>query len=165
MSLAPCRFIGCDSFEGLRSQPMMDGKHLVFDDQDLHVIPIELIERRLKKFRKQYEIHLIKGFFKGTLPQGAFGKIGLTKIRVSLIDCDLKSSTIDALKYSSPFWQKVTVVIFDDYYNYLGDETQGERGAFKEFCENHPEFTYRDFGTYGFAGHTIIVTNPPSNSL
>lgn len=157
-----CRFIGCDSFEGLKKDFDKDGDHPIFDNQELLKVPYEVVMKRLKKYRSQYEIIILKGFFCDTLPSYEFKAIGIEKLRVVFFDCDLITSTRDALKYSAPMWQEGTVLIFDDMFAYKGNPDKGEAGAFKELCDSHPEFRYRDFGSYGIDGKLFVVTNPPN---
>jgi len=156
-----CRFIGCDSFEGLRREPEYDKSHPVFDDQMQLAVPYDMVVKRLRKYQKSNEIKIVKGYYCDTLPGPEFQNLGIKKLRVVFFDCDLKSSTQDALKYSAPYWQEGTVLIFDDFFAYKGNLNDGEHGAFKEFCEKHPEFTYRHFGYYGFDGVLFVVVTPP----
>ncbi|MSO30072.1 MAG: hypothetical protein EXQ48_03895 [Acidobacteria bacterium] len=158
----PCRFIGCDSFEGLVPNVSIDGEHPNFDDRSFLATSYERVMRRIDRYRRHAEIHIVKGYFAETLPSDPFRRIGVSHLRIILLDCDLKSSTADALRHSAPFWQPGMVLIFDDYYSYKGDESAGEHGAFVEFCAAHPGYRFREFGHYGFNGHMKIVTAIPS---
>ena len=156
----PCRFFGFDSFEGFRPDAMQDIPHFLWKDGVL-ASSYEKVSRRLHKYTKRFHVQLIKGFYQDVLSERTMDELGVKKVRVCLIDCDLKSSTRDAIRYSASCWQAGTVLIFDDYFAYLGNPDAGEAGALKEFCEEHPEFRYREFGQYGVVGLILIVTSPP----
>ena len=50
-----------------------------------------------------------------------------------MIDCDLKESTRLALEFIKPSIQEGTIILFDDYVFFKGNENQGEHGAFNDF--------------------------------
>jgi hypothetical protein len=62
------------------------------------------------------------------------------QIRLIHIDCDLYSSTRDALQHIAPHLAHETIIIFDEYDNYPGSEHH-EHKAFHEWLNQHPHIT------------------------
>lgn len=156
--LNPCRFFGFDSFQGFILESK-DSSHPVWKSNEMNT-SIDRVRKRLGPLSKKAHVELVPGYFKDVLPT-AFDKHGIKKIRVCLIDCDLISSTEQALNFSASYWQQGTVLVVDDYFSYAGDPKKGVSGAFHEFFIKHPEFKYRDFATFGFNGIVKIVIEPP----
>ena len=57
------------------------------------------------------------------------------------VDSDLYSSAVTVLEFLTPLLQKGTIIYFDDWYG-NSDEICGERLAFKQWMERHPEISY-----------------------
>ena len=76
-----------------------------------------------------------------------------------MIDCDLKESTTLALNFAKPTLQEGTIIIFDDFNYYKGNENKGEYGAFDDFKSTNPNIKFRRVFDYGYSGRAFIVTN------
>ena len=76
-----------------------------------------------------------------------------------MIDCYLKESTIIALNFSKSSFQNGTIILFDDFNYYRGDEKKGEYGAFNEFKKNNPNIKFRRIYDYGYSGRAYIVSS------
>lgn len=77
-------------------------------------------------------VHLIKGWFKDTLP--GFMEEHKEVCSFVHIDCDLYSSTKDVFQALEGRIIPGTVIVFDEYFNYPGWQNH-EYKAFKEFIE------------------------------
>lgn len=109
---------GFDSFEGLPEKWRKGFEKGAFNlNGNLPTVPSNVL--------------LIKGWFNESLPDflesNSIFKIGLLHI-----DCDLYSSTKDIFQILSDKIFKGTVIIFDEYFNYVGWQN-GEYKAFQEF--------------------------------
>ncbi|GAH13307.1 unnamed protein product, partial [marine sediment metagenome] len=62
---------------------------------------------------------------------------GNGKLSFIHIDCDLYESTLDVLEYCKDYLQQGTVILFDDWYAFKGDNNSGERKAFKEINDKY----------------------------
>jgi hypothetical protein len=112
---------GSDSFEGL-PEFWRDGyKPGHFHTNDT-----------LPKVSKNVE--LIKGWFSDTLPNFIENK--KQDIAFIRIDCALYSSTVEIFKLLHPHIKKYTILVFDEYFNYVGWR-DGEFKAFKEYTETY----------------------------
>jgi O-methyltransferase len=72
-------------------------------------------------------------------------------VAIAHLDCDLYESTRSALHAIAPALQDGTVLLFDDWFHYRGNPTKGEARAFREFLDEHPEWTsahYRSYATF-----------------
>ena len=78
------------------------------------------------------------------------------KIAILNIDCDLKSSTIDALEIIKNFLQIGTIILFDDYNQFNANNEKGQRKAFNDFEKNN-QFQFEKLYTYGFAGQSFLI--------
>ena len=67
------------------------------------------------------------------------------KAAVVYIDCDLYSSTSCALNFAKDFFQKGTVLVFDDWFCFYGDPSKGERRAFHEFRAQNPDLIFEEY--------------------
>ncbi len=101
------------------------------------------------------DIFFYKGLFKensSLLKKSLHGK----KIAILNIDCDLKSSTIDALEIIKDFLQIGTIILFDDYNQFNANNEKGQRKAFNDF-KNYNQYQFEKFYTYGFAGQSFLI--------
>ena len=74
------------------------------------------------------------------------------------IDCDLYSSTRDALAYVTDFLDDGTILIFDDWNHYRGHPDRGERRAFREWSEATDGWCFHPFRTEGPFRQSFIAS-------
>ncbi len=74
------------------------------------------------------------------------------------IDCDLYSSTRDALAYLTDFLDDGTILIFDDWNHYRGHPDRGERRAFREWSEAREGWCFHPFRTEGPFRQSFIAS-------
>lgn len=150
-----CDFIGFDSFQGFGDVQDNDN-HPRFND-DTFSVDEKKILKNIKKNSNNQKYQIIKGFYKNTLLKKPID-YGITKARVIMIDCDLKEPTTLALNFVKEILQKGTIILFDDYIFYKGDEKKGEHGAFEEFKAKNPSIKFRPAFEYGYGSKAFIVT-------
>lgn len=73
-----------------------------------------------------------------------------------MIDCDLYSSTLEALKFCAPLIHEHAVILFDDWFP-LAEQAMGEKKAFDEFLADHPDMSARDLGSYDATARVFAV--------
>ena len=150
-----CDFIGFDSFQGFGEVNKSDN-HPRFKD-DTFAVDEKKILNNIRKSSKKQNYQIIKGFYKDTLKKKPI-EYGIKKARVIMIDCDLKDPTMLALQFVKETLQKGTIILFDDYIFYKGDEKKGEHGAFEEFKAKNPSIKFRPAFEYGYGSKAFIVT-------
>ncbi len=154
----PRRFWGFDSFEaGFK----------YFDDKDRHPYfregefqsSYERTRRRVERaFAGRAEWRLTKGFFEETVAGKAPAELGIERVAVALIDCDLGAPARIALDFLAPALQSGSVIILDDYFAYKGRADSGVAGAFADFRRDHPELGFRRLLDYGHGGRGFILS-------
>ena len=118
---------------------------------------------------KEFPIALKKigsyiGKFKNTLSNfqremsSVTSEIDIEKIRVVMIDCDLKAPTTLALNFIKASLQEGTIILFDDYIFYKGNTKKGEFAAFQEFQKENPNIQFREAFEYGYGSKAFIVS-------
>ena len=150
-----CDFYGFDSFQGFGKIEIGD-EHPRFNDGTFSVNE-EKILKNIKKNSKGQKYEIVKGFFNETLKKNP-ENYNIKKARVIMIDCDLKSATSSALNFCKNILQKGTIILFDDYIFYKGNEQKGEFAAFKEFKDQNPNIKFRHAFEYGYGSRAFIVT-------
>lgn len=151
-----CDFIGFDSFSGFGEIKENDN-HPRFQD-DTFAVDEKKILKNIKKNSNNQKYQIIKGFYKDTLIKKP-KDYDIKKARVVMIDCDLKEPTALALNFVKDILQKGTIILFDDYIFYKGDESKGEFAAFKEFQEKNPNIKFRSAFEYGYGSRAFIVSD------
>jgi hypothetical protein len=151
-----CDFIGFDSFSGFGEIKENDN-HPRFQD-DTFAVDEKKILKNIKKNSNNQKYQIIKGFYKDTLIKKP-KYYAIKNARVVMIDCDLKEPTALALNFVKDILQKGTIILFDDYIFYKGDESKGEFAAFKEFQEKNPNIKLRSAFEYGYGSKAFIISD------
>ena len=94
---------------------------------------------------KDDELIVIKGFYNETLNEELVKRLSPTKAAVIYVDCDLYTSTVDVLNFIKFFLQPGTILIFDDWNCFYGDNERGQRKAFKEFLISNKNLQFEEF--------------------
>jgi O-methyltransferase len=143
------RLIGFDSFEGLPQLGKGDAE-LPWFPGDFAFSERETRARLAQAGIDMSRVHLVKGWYSDTLTQELARELGITKASVIMIDCDLYTSTKQALDFCAPFIEDDVVVFFDDWDGGQGlaERGLGEKRAFDEFLAERPELRAEELGTY-----------------
>lgn len=158
------RLFGFDSFEGL---PATDAEEDVgVWDVGGFKCHIEITRERLTRLGIDWNrTFLIKGWFSDTLKPEFCQQHQIQKTNLIMVDCDMYSSTVDVLKFCEPLIQDRAAIFFDDWNSdNLAAKNLGEKKAFDEFLQAHPEFTVEEFGSYHANSNCFIVTRNRSIS-
>lgn len=138
LSMADVRLFGFDSFEGL-PQEAADQDDGVWQpgwfDADLK-LTIDRLSRAGVDWRRTF---LIQKWFSDLTPE-VRGAHDMTKAGVIMVDCDIYSSTLEALDWCEPLIGRRCVVVFDDWNSFdLANKGLGEAKAFQEFLEKYTD--------------------------
>lgn len=158
MGLHQVRLFGFDSFQGFpptaavedggRWQPGRCHSTQEFTSAVLHYEGVD-----------PSRVRLVPGWFSETLNEQTARDLQIDKASVIMIDCDLYSSTRDALEFCAPLIQDEALILFDEWdARSLEGKNMGERRAFTEFLRRHACFTAVPFGKYANRTETFLVS-------
>ncbi len=156
--LETVRFFGFDSFAGLPEVEGVDktsrgdfykGQYACSRDQ----VVANLDSRGVDWSRTV----LVEGYFERSLSPRLLSQHGVRRAAIALIDCDLYASTAQVLEFLRPIVLDGTILIFDDWSCFDGDDSKGQRRAFKEFLGSAPHLAAEPFFAYGHYGQVFIV--------
>ena len=150
-----CEFIGFDSFKGFGDVKKND-EHPNFRSHVFSVNEKKVLENINKNAKKQ-KYRIIKGFYQDTIANKTTKDLKIDKARVVMIDCDLKEPTRLALEFIKPAIQEGSIILFDDFAFFKGNEDKGECGAFNDFRKKYPEILFRRIFDYGYGSRAFIA--------
>ena len=153
---ADCEFIGFDSFKGF-GEIKQEDKNPNFNDKVFSVNE-EKVLKNIEKCAKGQKFRIIKGFYEDTIKNKTTKNLKIDKVRIVMIDCDLKEPTLLALEFIKPSIQEGTIIIFDDFVFFKGNENKGECGAFNDFRKKYPEISFRRIFNYGYGSQAFIAS-------
>lgn len=154
------RFFGFDSFVGIPAVNGVDAGG-AFKEGDFSAYKDE-VELWLTRFGVDWtRTHLIDGFFDQTLNPGLYKQHSLRRCALSVVDCDLYSSTVPVLRFVRPLLAENSIIYFDDWDDFGASQEKGEPLAFREFCCEATEFKFAelDVRSGGGKGKAFIVTS------
>jgi O-methyltransferase len=158
MGLSNTRLFGFDSFQGLPEAAATDdeGKwkpgawrsELEFTEA---VLAAEGVDRS--------RVFLIPGWFSDTCHPETAHRYNITKASVIMVDCDIYTSTTEALAFCAPLIADHALIMFDDWNaGNLAAKQLGERKAFEEWLAASGSFRAEPFGSYRDKAETFILT-------
>jgi predicted O-methyltransferase YrrM len=151
------RLFGFDSFEGLPESAAHE------DGGEWAPGQFAMSERRTRRRLMEEgvdpsRLHLVPGWFDDTATDATARRLGIERAGVVLVDCDLYSSTRTALAFVHPRLSRHTVLLFDDWTTSdLHEKDMGEKRAFEEWLEEHPELEASPLPDYGRNSRVFLV--------
>ena len=141
--LESARLFGFDSFEGLPEttedadiwSPGQFRSDYEFTVERLREAGVDLDRTRL-----------IRGFYEESLTPELYERENLRRASVIMLDCDLYTSTLEALAFCRPLILGFAYLFFDDWGS--TDESRGQQRALREFREKYPELEFEEAGRY-----------------
>jgi len=88
------------------------------------------------------KVIIIEGLYSDTLNEETKSLYQLRKAAIIHVDCDLYSSTVTVLSFIESLLSTGTIIIFDDWNCFSGDDNHGEKKAFNEW---HLKKSFREF--------------------
>jgi O-methyltransferase len=141
LGLQQMRLFGFDSFEGLPESAAGEDDGLWAPGQ--FKSSLQLTRDNLARWGVPADaVTLIKGWFSETAAPATRDRYAIKRASIIMLDCDLYSSTVEALAFCEPLMDARTVLVFDDWNaGGLAARNLGQRRAFDEFLARHSEFT------------------------
>ena len=155
------KLIGFDTFSQFLSDNPIDN-HMTWSGTAFN-IPLESVEHRFRKdlgkrifLNQQDATKLVDSQGEILLTHESFGLDG--PIALLLLDMDLYEPTIAALRWCRSRIQSGTIIFADEYFAFGGRTDRGEALAIREFLQENPKISLRQFGFYGAGGAVFIVS-------
>ncbi len=150
------KFWGFDSFEGFK---YFDGRdrHPFFKEGEFRSSLPQTQRRLARAIRGRAEFELVPGYFEQTIAGKCAPDLGIGRVSVALIDCDLGTPARLALEFIRPALPNGAVIILDDYFAYRGSRELGVAGAFAQFQADHPALVFRRLFDYGHGGQGFVL--------
>jgi O-methyltransferase len=147
LNLDRVRLFGFDSFEGL---PVGDGTE--YDSlpwgPGCYRADYDFTVDKLRRAGVDWaRTFLIKGWFSDVLNDALVAHYGISKASIIMIDCDLYSSSKQALDFCAPLIRDRALIFLDDWED-GAEKNHGEKRAFDEFLQANPQLQAEEFGTY-----------------
>jgi O-methyltransferase len=137
-------YVAFDSFEGLPEVAGID-RHPLWQQGDLRTSEEDFVRTVVEHGMPREKLITVKGFYDQIPGPEIEARFLGRKAAVVYLDCDLYASAAPALEIALPFLARGTVLVFDDWFCFHGDPEKGERRAFREFRERHPELAFQEF--------------------
>jgi hypothetical protein len=158
MNLEQMRLFGFDSFQGLPAGAQSEDEGVWTAGEwrsELEFTRAVLDAEGVDWSR----VTLVPGWFSDTCNGDTAAAHRITKASVIMVDCDLYSSTRQALDFCAPLITDVALVMFDDWHaGRLAEKGLGEKKAFEEWLAEWNCFSAEPFGRYAVRSETFLVT-------
>jgi O-methyltransferase len=159
---ATFKFLGFDSFAG-HPEPTLASEAVQFkqgDDCGSYEEVVANLDRWGADRRRMqlYQGFYSTGFFNGILQRAADAATPLPKISICLIDVDLYISCVPVLEFIKSLLCVGSILLFDDFNMFDAANDTGERRAFLEFSQRHPNVSWEHRFNYGQHGAAFQVT-------
>ncbi len=150
------RFFGFDSFTGMPKVSGSDAEGDFYEGQ-YACSKDNVVHNLASHGATMRDIILVQGFFQDSLTQNIIRKYTMRKICIAMIDSDLYSSAVVVLKFIKNLLMINSIIIFDDWNSFSGDNTKGERRALREFRQKFPSVKFQKLFSYGWHGQAFRV--------
>lgn len=160
------KFWAFDSFEGLPAPKGLDKKDGF--TSNYHAGEFACSKEEFTKILKAAKcdpakIELVKGWYDKTLTAERAKNYKIKKAAFIWIDCDLYESTVPILKFITPYLQKGTVIVFDDYHAFRNLPDFGEQKAIRQWLKANPKLKITELFSYGYGGVAFTVLKTPNS--
>ena len=157
LGLDAINFYGFDSFEGLPPAEGIDEADGRFFEGQFSCSK-ENVEKNLESNGMDMSrVTLVKGFYEDSLTEKLKTEHPFKPASVVLLDCDLYSSTVEALAWIDNYLQDGTVMLFDDWFSFGESEELGQQKAMSEFLDKHPNYSIDHLWRFCKHGNAFVL--------
>lgn len=146
--------IAFDSFVGL-PETRDEGEEEEFQQGAFSTTKEEV--ENILRINKVEDVKLIEGFFDKTLNEKTRKEINVKKVKAVYIDVDLYSSTKQVLDFIIPYLQDGTILMFDDWFCFRGNEDKGSQRAVKEWLKENKKINLKELCHFSWGGRSFVV--------
>jgi hypothetical protein len=154
--LAGRRFHAFDSFQGLPEISPLDSDG-AFRKGEFGASRKRFEENLRRGGVDLSRVTVTEGMFDATLTPARRAELGLEKIAVAFVDCDLYASAVPVLGFLTDLLVDGAVLIFDDWYCFKGKPDRGEQRACAEWLAANPDLRLVEYHKFHWAGQSFLV--------
>ena len=142
----PTRFFAFDSFEGLPEPGEADSHfpHQAFRTGAFNVTRAEFEGNLRHHGVDMQQVTVVPGWYSEVLTPETAARIGLQRVSIAYVDCDLYDSTVPVLNFLTDLLVDGAVLIFDDWHLNRAHPQLGVQGAFHEWCARNPHLRFTE---------------------
>ena len=140
LGLDTVKFHGFDSFAGLPEAEGIDVADGRFFEGQFACSKEEVESNLVSNGMDMSRVTLTEGYYEDSLTPELKDKHDFKPASVVLMDCDLYSSTTEALEWVDSYLQDGTIILFDDWYSFGDSEELGQQKAMEEFLAKRPNY-------------------------
>lgn len=148
-------FYGFDSFQGLPETQGIDVADGRFFEGQFACSKKDVEKNLSENGMDMSKVALVEGFYEDSLTQELHGKHDFKPASVVLLDCDLYSSTVEALAWVNNYLQDGTILLFDDYFSFGDKDGLGQPKALQEFIEAHDSYSIEHLWRFSHNGNAF----------
>lgn len=152
--LKDVRLIGFDSFEGLPEEANEEGWRAGQYSSTQKTTRQYLASRAVDLER----VALVKGWFSDTLNGETRKRYSIGRARLIMIDCDIYSSSKQALEFCLSHIADTAAIFLDDWGWMERKGQLGQKEAFEELLELHPTLGVESLPAYRPEARVFLVT-------
>jgi hypothetical protein len=157
LGLGQTRLWGFDSFQGLPPVEGIDEAEGEFFEGQFACGKDEVVANLSRHGLDWSRAELIEGFFHDSLTPELKRQRPFRPAAVVVLDCDLYSSTQEALAWMVDLLGSETVLLFDDWHSFGGSPDLGQPRAFRELLERRPELRAEEGWEFADNGRTFLL--------
>lgn len=134
------RILAFDSFQGLPALENADQVRYTDFEAGSYACTEEQYRKNVTEHGVPADrIVAIPGWFADTCNDTTAARIGLGKIAIAHIDCDILSATLTVLRFLATHLEDGGLIVFDDWGSYRGHPELGQQGALARFRAERPD--------------------------
>ncbi|HWM91998.1 MAG TPA: TylF/MycF/NovP-related O-methyltransferase [Thermoanaerobaculia bacterium] len=157
LGLTETRLWGFDSFQGLPPVEGIDKGEGEFFEGQFACGKDEVMANLSGHGMDWSRAELIEGFFSDSLTDELKRSRPFRPAAVVVLDCDLYSSTQEALAWIEDLLSPTTVLLFDDWHSFGGATDRGQPLAFRELLDRNPELRAEEGWEFANNGKTFVL--------
>lgn len=155
--LTDMHFHAFDSFEGLPEFSETDQGFNPFAPRAYAATEEEFLENLEEQGFDLSRLSIHTGWYEEVLPHIRQNQTIKGNAAIVWIDCDLYSSTRQALNFIKDYLVDGAIILFDDWFCFKGYADLGEMGAFREWLDRNPGIKAVPFRKFGWHGNSFII--------
>lgn len=157
LDIKDIKFNGFDSFKGLPPAEGIDEADGRFFEGQFACSKDNVEKNLADSGMDMSRTTLIEGFYNESLTPELKEQHAFRPASVVLMDCDLYSSTVDALTWIDSYLQNGTIILFDDWFSYGESEELGQQKAMSEFLEKRPSYRVEHLWKFCKHGNAFVL--------